>query len=103
MDPEEYKEITPEQKKEIAKIFSKGRISLVISSFKFAILLFGANLISIIIGFAFLKDADPSTRVYFEYVIMFINFIFSARYLDRQLKANTDTVMKKIKEVLKKS
>lgn len=95
-------EVTPEQKKEVAKILSKARWNLLFIGAKFGIGLFFSNLIAMIIGIEFLKDADPDLLPYFQFVAMVTNFIFMALYLDRQFKKNSDIVKNQVKEVLKK-
>lgn len=102
MNLEVPSELTPEQKKEVSKIISKARINLSFIAIKFAIGLFAANFISLFVGIQFLKDVDPEMQVGFEFVSMAANFIFMAAYLNGQIKANSDIVVSKIKEVLKK-
>lgn len=92
---------TPEQRKEISKVLSKSRLNLMFTGIKFAVGLFSANLICILIAATFLKDTDPDMIVGFQFVSIGINFVFMAKYLDGQIRANADIVSSKIKEILK--
>lgn len=98
---EQKLEVTAEQRKEIGKILFKGRVSLLGSAIKFAIGLFGLDLITILVGNAVLKDTDPEMQIGFQTVSIFVNFIFMAVFLHRQVKATTDIVTEKVKAVLK--
>lgn len=98
----DMEDLTPEQRKQIEKIVYKARLNLLGIGAKFAFGLFGANLICILTACVFLKDVDPEQIVGFEMVCMVINFLFMTTFIYRQLKANSDMVREKIKEVLKK-
>lgn len=102
MNSEEQKEVTPEQKKEIAKILFNGRVGLFAIGIKFGIGLFAANIIAMLVGIYFLKDTDPEVQVNFQLFSFFLNFIFMITFLNGQLKKNSDIVTSKVKEVLKK-
>ncbi len=99
----DLKEATPEQREKISKILSKARYSLLWISVKFFIGLFAANLISIFLGKYILGDVDPGMQGAFNFLCVLVNAIFMMRYFDGQMKASSDTVVKQIKEVLKKS
>jgi Na+-driven multidrug efflux pump len=94
-------EPSPEQQKEIKKILSKGRLSLVLIGLKYGVGLFLSNLAALLIGAQILKDVEPETIQYFIVAAMFVNFLFMASYLHRLLKRNNDIVMERIKEILK--
>jgi hypothetical protein len=97
-----FDKATPEQRKEVSKILFNGRLSILGTTAKFGVGLFLANLISIFIGTQFLKDVDPEMQVGFQFVSLVVNAVFAMLYLSDRLKKNTDTVVSKIKEVLKK-
>lgn len=99
---EGLRKATPEQIKEVSKILSRGRISLLFTTIKFSVGLFLSNLITIFIGNSFLRDANVNFQLGFQFVTMLTNFIFMTRYLDGQFHKNSDTVKNQIKEVLNK-
>lgn len=103
MEAPELKDLTPEQIKEVSKILSKARWRLSWIAVKFASGLFLANITSLIVAFVLFKDSDPDYIKSFQFVAMFLNFIFMASYLSGQIKANSDIVSTGIKEILKKS
>jgi len=99
----DFKNATPEQKKEIDKILRAARPKTIWIGIKFSFGFFFSNLAAFLIGFWFLKDSDPEVLGNFQFVAIFANFIFMMIYLYRQLKLHGDIVVSKIKEVLKKS
>lgn len=98
----EEPEITPEQYKAVSKIIFRARLNLLAIGAKFAVGLFGSNLICILIEARYLVDTDPEQQAYFQIVSMAINFVFMAHYLYSKLKQNSEEVILKVKEVLKK-
>ena len=98
----EEPEITPEQYKAVSKIILRARLNLLAIGAKFAVGLFGSNLICILIEARYLVDTDPEQQAYFQIISMVINFVFMAFYLHSKLKANSDEVVSKVQEVLKK-
>jgi hypothetical protein len=99
---DEYKNLTPEQRKEIEKSVSEARRSLLWVGLKFSVGLFFANLIAIVVMIFFLKGSDIETLQDFQTVAIIVNFVFMFKYFYGQMKKVNDILTSKIKEVLKK-
>jgi hypothetical protein len=97
----DLKNATPEQMKEINKVLFKSLLSFGWIMVKFSVGLFVMSLASMLIGFSILKDVDPEMRVGFQIFSTIVNFIFMMTFLDRRVRANSDIVNNKIKEILK--
>lgn len=101
-DLKNYEDLTPEQKKDLAATLSKARIKVLWGSMKTGLLLFAANLITILIGVLFLVDADPQIVVGYQTVTVIINAVYASLYFNKQVRLASDIVNEKIKEILKK-
>ena len=95
-------DITPEQREAISKVLSKAKWGILWSMIKFVTLLLSTNSLTILVSIVFLKDIDPDANAVFRTICSFVNIIFSAVYLDGQLKKNSDIVDSRVKEILKK-
>ena len=102
MDFPEFKDLTPEQLKEVSDALSKARRTMLFATVKFVIGLFAANLFTIFVGHYFLKDTNPDMQTGFRFLTCLVNTFFLVKYLDGKFKQSSDIVAMKIKEVLKK-
>lgn len=104
LTPEEIEQIknaTPEQQLAVKKVLRSAQLGLLGISAKFALGIFGANLLTIFFGAQFFQDSDPQILLGFQIVAMILNFLFMSSYLNGQIKQNGDMVKSKINEIFK--
>lgn len=99
---QEIKDATPEQKKEMEKVLSNARISIGWIVMKTSVLLLLANFIAMGVGVFVLSDSDADMQLGYHCVMIFTNAIFLLGYFNSQMKKNSDIVVSKIQEILKK-
>lgn len=102
MEPQFNDEVTEDQKKEVGEALKKARRNLLFVGFKFVIGLFTANFLCAVLCSAVLKDVEQEAQDAFQFFATTTNIIFMAIYLNRHVKANSDILSAKIKEILKK-
>ncbi len=93
-------ELTEEQKKEVSKILNTSKLKYLLIAGIYITSLFTTNLICLLIGNWYLADVDESMRQGFGFMCLLVNLFFTTMYFDKQMKANHDSTISKIKAVV---
>ena len=101
MDQNQIPELSDEQRKEVEALVKLARKNLMFAAIKFCGGLFGLSILSFLVMVGFLLNSSQENQQYFMFAANVVNTIFMYRYLYGELKANSQMVDEKIKDILK--
>lgn len=92
-------EMTPDQKILAKKALLTYRSAQVFSSIRFAVELFGANLLGLVVGVLVMGDTDPEMHTYYAICLCVLNCVLMNRRLNARTKRNNEALTVEFKKI----